>query len=39
MQIEQLPYFTKMLENSGVDINTGKVDIGVLQGRPGSETK
>jgi len=29
--------FTKMLENSGVDINTGKVDIGVLQGRPGSE--
>jgi len=25
------------LENSGIDINTGKVDIGVLQGRPGSE--
>ena len=29
--------FTKMLENSGIDINTGKVDIGVLQGRPASE--
>ena len=26
-----------MLENSGVDVNTGKVDIGVLQGRPRSE--
>ena len=29
--------FNKMLENSGVDVNTGKVDIGVLQGRPRSE--
>jgi len=29
--------FTKMLENSGIEINTGKVDIGVLQGRPASE--
>ena len=26
-----------MLENSGVDVNTGKVDIGTLQGRPRSE--
>jgi len=29
--------FNEMLENSGVDVNTGKVDIGVLQGRPRSE--
>ena len=29
--------FNKMLENSGIDVNTGKVDIGVLQGRPKSE--
>ena len=29
--------FERMLENSGVDVNTGKVDIGVLQGRPRSE--
>jgi replicative DNA helicase Mcm len=29
--------FNKMLENSGVDVNTGKIDIGVLQGRPRSE--
>ena len=29
--------FNKMLENSGIDVNTGKVDIGVLQGRPRSE--
>ena len=26
-----------MLENAGVDVNTGKVDIGTLQGRPRSE--
>jgi len=26
-----------MLKNSGTDVNTGKVDIGVLQGRPKSE--
>ncbi len=26
-----------MLENAGVDVNTGKVDLGVLQGRPRSE--
>ena len=26
-----------MLKNSGVDVNTGKIDIGVLQGRPRSE--
>jgi len=25
------------LENAGVDVNTGKVDIGTLQGRPRSE--
>jgi len=29
--------FNEMLKNSGVDVNTGKVDIGVLQGRPRSE--
>jgi len=29
--------FNEMLENAGVDVNTGKVDIGVLQGRPRSE--
>jgi len=29
--------FNKMLENAGVDVNTGKVDIGTLQGRPRSE--
>jgi len=29
--------FNEMLNNSGVDVNTGKVDIGVLQGRPRSE--
>ena len=29
--------FNKMLENSGIDVNTGKIDIGVLQGRPRSE--
>ncbi len=29
--------FEQMLENSGIDVNTGKVDIGVLQGRPRSE--
>jgi replicative DNA helicase Mcm len=29
--------FNQMLENSGIDVNTGKVDIGVLQGRPRSE--
>ena len=29
--------FNEMLENSGVDVNTGKVDIGTLQGRPRSE--
>ena len=26
-----------MLENAGVDVNTGKVDLGVLQGKPRSE--
>ncbi|MCZ6582650.1 MAG: minichromosome maintenance protein MCM [Thaumarchaeota archaeon] len=26
-----------MLEDAGVDVNTGKVDLGVLQGRPSSE--
>jgi len=26
-----------MLEDAGVDVNTGKVDVGVLQGRPHSE--
>jgi len=26
-----------MLEDAGVDVNTGKVDLGVLQGRPRSE--
>jgi len=29
--------FEQMLENSGIDVNTGKIDIGVLQGRPRSE--
>ena len=29
--------FNQMLENSGIDVNTGKIDIGVLQGRPRSE--
>ena len=29
--------FNEMLKNSGTDVNTGKVDIGVLQGRPRSE--
>ena len=29
--------FEQMLENAGIDVNTGKVDIGVLQGRPRSE--
>ena len=29
--------FNEMLENAGVDVNTGKVDIGTLQGRPHSE--
>jgi replicative DNA helicase Mcm len=29
--------FNEMLNNSGIDVNTGKVDIGVLQGRPRSE--
>jgi len=29
--------FNEMLENAGVDVNTGKVDIGTLQGRPRSE--
>ena len=29
--------FNEMLKNSGVDVNTGKVDIGVLQGRPRSD--
>ena len=29
--------FNEMLKNSGTDVNTGKVDIGVLQGRPKSE--
>jgi replicative DNA helicase Mcm len=29
--------FNEMLKNSGVDVNTGKIDIGVLQGRPRSE--
>jgi len=29
----------KMLESSGVDVNTGKVDIGVLQGKPKSTIK
>jgi len=27
-----------MFENAGIDVNTGKVDLGVLQGRPRSET-
>jgi len=27
----------EMFKNSGVDVNTGKVDLGVLQGRPKSE--
>jgi replicative DNA helicase Mcm len=26
-----------MLQDAGVDVNTGKVDLGVLQGRPRSE--
>ena len=26
-----------MLEDAGVDVNTGKIDLGVLQGRPRSE--
>jgi replicative DNA helicase Mcm len=26
-----------MFENAGIDVNTGKVDLGVLQGRPKSE--
>ena len=26
-----------MFENAGIDVNTGKVDLGVLQGRPRSE--
>ena len=26
-----------MLQDAGVDVNTGKVDLGVLQGRPHSE--
>jgi replicative DNA helicase Mcm len=26
-----------MLEDAGVDVNTGKVDLGVLQGKPRSE--
>jgi len=26
-----------MLKNAGIDVNTGKIDIGVLQGRPRSE--
>ena len=29
--------FNKILENSGIDVNTGKDDICVLQGRPRSE--
>ena len=29
--------FNEMLANAGVDVNTGKVDIGTLQGRPRSE--
>ena len=29
--------FNEMLKNAGIDVNTGKVDIGVLQGRPRSE--
>ena len=29
--------FNEMLENAGVDVNTGKVVIGTLQGRPRSE--
>ena len=29
--------FNEMVKNSGTDVNTGKVDIGVLQGRPKSE--
>ena len=29
--------FNEMLENAGVDVNTGKVDIGTPQGRPRSE--
>ena len=27
----------KMLESVGIDVRTGKVDLGVLQGRPASE--
>ena len=27
----------QMLQNSGVDVNTGKVDVGVLEGKPKSE--
>ena len=30
--------FEQMLENAGIDVNTGKVDIGVLQGRSRSES-
>ncbi|MCH7967118.1 MAG: ATPase, partial [Thaumarchaeota archaeon] len=26
-----------MLEDAGVDVNTGKIDLGVLQGKPRSE--
>ena len=26
-----------MLQDAGVDVNTGKVDLGVLQGKPRSE--
>ena len=29
--------FNEMLKNEGIDVNTGKIDIGVLQGRPRSE--
>ncbi len=29
--------FNEMLKNAGIDVNTGKIDIGVLQGRPRSE--
>ena len=30
--------YEQMLENAGIDVNTGKVDIGVLQGRSRSES-
>ena len=34
---ESLEQSADKLKDAGIDVNTGKVDLGVLQGRPRSE--